>query len=209
MDNVTCFKCGGSDLWGHGYRNGIKYYFCKKCKWAFPERGLIPKQVKKCPVCGECNTRKIQCYTDKSPNYFCNICNKSFSDLEMMELLKEGKIRCRKCGEIKTVDQFYKRNKIGDIYVRTCKACKPKILFKKYNMTELEYKNLLKSQNNKCMICGEVFDTERWYGANVDHSHETGLVRGLLCHACNKVLGFAKDDVSILKSAIDYLELFI
>ena len=40
----------------------------------------------------------------------------------------------------------------------------------------------------------------------VDHDHKTGKVRGMLCHACNTVIGHADDNVTILNSAIKYLE---
>lgn len=40
----------------------------------------------------------------------------------------------------------------------------------------------------------------------VDHCHDTGKIRGLLCHNCNRALGLLKDSVHTLESAIDYLE---
>ncbi len=43
-------------------------------------------------------------------------------------------------------------------------------------------------------------------GPNVDHCHETGVVRGLLCGNCNVFIGLAKEDVQTLAKAIDYLE---
>jgi hypothetical protein len=41
---------------------------------------------------------------------------------------------------------------------------------------------------------------------NIDHDHQTGKVRGLLCGFCNSLLGYAKDDPATLESAIRYLE---
>lgn len=40
----------------------------------------------------------------------------------------------------------------------------------------------------------------------IDHDHQTGKVRGLLCEACNSMLGMARDNVETLKKAIQYLE---
>lgn len=39
----------------------------------------------------------------------------------------------------------------------------------------------------------------------VDHDHVTGMVRGLLCNSCNKMLGFARDKIERLRMAIEYL----
>lgn len=59
-------------------------------------------------------------------------------------------------------------------------------------------------QKNTCGICKEVFSET----PNVDHCHETGEVRGLLCTPCNKGLGFLKDSLEILESAKGYLRDF-
>ena len=50
-----------------------------------------------------------------------------------------------------------------------------------------EYNVILKSQNNKCLICGKEPN-----GVNlvVDHNHETGEIRGILCSRCNRSLGW-------------------
>jgi len=68
---------------------------------------------------------------------------------------------------------------------------------------------MLERQNHVCAICHEigfkmndhVYDT-----LCVDHCHETGIVRGLLCNNCNRALGLMKDDINRLKNAISYLE---
>ena len=39
----------------------------------------------------------------------------------------------------------------------------------------------------------------------VDHCHKTGKIRGLLCNSCNTALGLLKDDISLFKRSIDYL----
>ena len=69
--------------------------------------------------------------------------------------------------------------------------------------------NLLEKQNNLCFICEEVGFKMREdvkSQLNVDHDHETGKVRGLLCHNCNRALGLLKDDTNRLRRAISYLE---
>ena len=39
----------------------------------------------------------------------------------------------------------------------------------------------------------------------IDHNHDTGAFRGILCLKCNSLLGMASDSVSVLKAAIEYL----
>ncbi len=80
----------------------------------------------------------------------------------------------------------------------------------KYGITKDEWHWMLKEQYGKCKICNREMEIELGTGNNsigchVDHCHETGTVRGLLCNSCNKGLGLFKDDVSALQSAIIYL----
>ncbi len=76
-------------------------------------------------------------------------------------------------------------------------------LKKEYNMTTADYYTILEKQEGKCAICGQAPELRR---LSVDHSHETGRIRGLLCHLCNVMLGFARDSREILRAADKYLE---
>ena len=69
-----------------------------------------------------------------------------------------------------------------------------------YNITIDEYDNLYRQQKGSCKICSKNFP--RLY---VDHDHNSGKVRGLLCHNCNLVLGHAFDNTDTLSNAIEYL----
>ena len=86
------------------------------------------------------------------------------------------------------------------------------LLWYKFGVDQEMYDEMAAEQDNCCAICG-VHATEdkanRWDGTgslNVDHCHETGLVRGLLCSQCNQGLGRFKDNIESLKKAIWYLE---
>lgn len=76
---------------------------------------------------------------------------------------------------------------------------------RKFNITEEEYKSLLKKQNNQCAICKREDDYQR---IGVDHNHTTGKIRGLLCARCNTGIGFLQDDIKLLKEAIKYLKIY-
>lgn len=78
-------------------------------------------------------------------------------------------------------------------------------LMRKYKLPIDAYNQMLAEQQHKCAICGYDFGKERG-DTYVDHCHTTGDVRGLLCRACNAGIGQLKDDVSLLKNAIAYLQ---
>ncbi|MFX0614056.1 endonuclease VII domain-containing protein [Escherichia coli] len=125
-----------------------------------------------------------------------------------------------------------KRHSQGFYYLAHCKECyecKKQIWNEKYNSTNnkvsnvaysfeyrknayyksrfgitLEcYRNMLKAQNEVCAICGKVNGCGK--ALAVDHDHETGKVRALLCANCNVGIGLLKDDPNVLKKAYEYL----
>lgn len=71
----------------------------------------------------------------------------------------------------------------------------------KFDITQDDYDRMLDDQGSACAICGTSYD--KTY--HVDHDHDTGEVRGLLCDCCNRGLGYFKDNPSIMASAITYL----
>lgn len=66
------------------------------------------------------------------------------------------------------------------------------------------FDRLLALQGPQCAICNVVPQDPR--RLVVDHDHATGAVRGLLCQLCNTGIGHLRDDVTIMRSAIKYLE---
>ncbi len=78
-----------------------------------------------------------------------------------------------------------------------------------FGITLAEYSAKLLAQNGVCAICQKV-ETETRQGKlralAVDHCHTTGAVRDLLCMACNKMIGLANEDRSVLLNAIRYLD---
>jgi len=70
-----------------------------------------------------------------------------------------------------------------------------------YGMSLEEFDQLLAEQHNACAICG-LTSSETLC---VDHCHDTGKVRGLLCRRCNSGLGFYDDDPAFMSKAVAYL----
>lgn len=108
---------------------------------------------------------------------------------------------------------------IDEIYVSngTCKACQrersreygrrniKKIINrqknKAYGISSQEFEQMILAQNNLCLICEEEFKNT----PHLDHNHNTGKIRGILCHNCNTGLGLFKDSQVKLQKAIEYL----
>lgn len=74
-----------------------------------------------------------------------------------------------------------------------------------YGMSIQEYNYLLKKQNYKCLICHSK-QKDLLQKLSVDHNHKNGKIRGLLCDRCNRGLGYFKDNLVNLTSAINYLK---
>jgi diaminopimelate decarboxylase len=73
----------------------------------------------------------------------------------------------------------------------------------KYGITPEQWDDLFKAQGEKCKIClSPDHGGSNWH---TDHCHDTGRVRGILCHGCNAGLGHFKDNKAALARAIDYL----
>lgn len=136
--------------------------------------------------------------------------------------------KCNVCEVVKPITEFYNSKTYKDGKGYRCKSCdneagiKYKKLHKdrhrelsrtrnmrhKYNLETNEFNNLLEKQNHLCAICetqGFKMHPNQWHNLVVDHDHKTDLVRGLLCHNCNRALGLLKDNIPALTRAINYL----
>jgi hypothetical protein len=93
-----------------------------------------------------------------------------------------------------------------------CKQCANEKVRKRNGVVENTQALLkrLEAQGGKCAICEtEITMARGRAGASnracVDHDHETGRVRGILCPHCNSAIGFLKDDIELLRKALRYL----
>ena len=78
-----------------------------------------------------------------------------------------------------------------------------------YGVSHDEYMEMLEEQDYVCAICNKPEELLNPSGETrplcIDHCHDTGKVRGLLCNRCNILLSRAQDSVEILANAINYL----
>lgn len=102
--------------------------------------------------------------------------------------------KCRDCLNALAGDYRPRQDRVRRTHKRVQKL---------YGITGAQFDTLLVTQEGRCASCSRVMAGER--DACVDHCHETGEVRGLLCTNCNLLLGHAKDSLDILRAAQDYL----
>ena len=118
---------------------------------------------------------------------------------------------CRRCGSRRVASKFTLRPPRRGAH-GWCDPCVQEFnrdwnLRKRYGITAEDYDEMHEAQGGKCMCCGdEVSDYGRGSRLHVDHCHETGAVRGLLCQRCNLLIGHADECTDRLRSAVEYLE---
>lgn len=135
--------------------------------------------------------------------------------------------KCRKCGETLPIDRYSFRKDTGK-YRTECKACRSAYnlklyhtndkqkenhrkaswkhqIKKNYGLTPDAYYEMLESQEGCCKICNTHIDNINKHVLYVDHCHNTGKVRGLLCQQCNSGLGMFRDRQDLLDKAKEYL----
>ena len=81
----------------------------------------------------------------------------------------------------------------------------------RYGLSVEEYKKMFERQGGKCGICDRkpsmITDTPTQHRTlQIDHNHNNGKIRGLLCNGCNRALGFIRDNPNIARSMTVYLE---
>jgi hypothetical protein len=122
---------------------------------------------------------------------------------------------CGDCGQVKPLESFVRTRATRTGYGSYCLPChsvrcranaakrggyRTYHLSRRYGITAEEADHLLEKQAGMCAICGVAL------ASHVDHDHETGAVRELLCFNCNGGLGQFKDDPDVLRAAADYVE---
>lgn len=112
---------------------------------------------------------------------------------------------CGRCGKTLPITEFRLRTK-NEVHrhswCNTCDSAYSRDLHRKraYGITVEQYNSLYNTQNGRCAICA------RQRRLVVDHCHQTGTIRGLLCHSCNTGIGHLGDTSVALMRAVCYLE---
>ena len=135
--------------------------------------------------------------------------------------------KCTKCQNVKSLENFAVRKRRKSGFASWCSEClnewrrKDKIKTKNkyqdyefarglkrfYGLTVHQYESMLLKQNGCCDCCG-IHESKFKRRLHVDHDHETGKIRALLCTECNPGLGYFKHSIERLELAVQYLKKF-
>lgn len=137
----------------------------------------------------------------KYPQLNCKICNKEYRPRSLSNKGVCGDMYCQK-----EQRKLYNRN-------NKSKGIKHhrQYYIKKYGLTLDMFNAMLEAQNHSCKICNKHMSENNKdkngivKHLSIDHNHETGQVRGLLCNRCNTALGSFNDNIESLTNAIRYL----
>ena len=118
---------------------------------------------------------------------------------------------CARCGTTKPKSEFH-ISETGRFKTKYCKQChsdevQEKRLERDWGLTQDQYNDLLAKQGGVCAICGSSKSGTKKDGRLcIDHNHETGEIRGLLCASCNRGIGLLGDSSEMLLAACAYLK---
>jgi hypothetical protein len=130
--------------------------------------------------------------------------------------MDEATKRCTKCGENKPISAYPIRIDRGRKPRSHCRSChnarakEPRSkelqaawrFATKYGLTLADVDAMMAAQSGQCAICSRTFGE---VPRHIDHDHQTGKVRGLLCGGCNVALGLLQDDPTVAAAAAAYL----
>lgn len=169
--------------------------------------------IRKCKFCGENNPHTIRGVCIASACIYC---------IKALSPVPPGMKRCAMCLEAKDVSCFSRQ---GGRWFSYCKQCfsehrkerhdyaksRDQNLRTNYGISQEEYDLMFFQQDGVCAICHQpetVIDgyTGKLKALSVDHNHENGDVRELLCQRCNHLLGWLEKNPQLVKNAVQYLD---
>jgi hypothetical protein len=130
----------------------------------------------------------------------CENCSMEF------EIKPHTDIERLKCCSSECVQELWRKNnpeKLAEAYQRRKAGGRRKDILRKFGITPDEYDAMLERQGGVCAVCK---DPPTYKRLAVDHDHEAGKIRQLLCERCNLVLGKVDDDIELLNAMASYLQ---
>jgi hypothetical protein len=210
------------------YRSGLSYDVavsekrCTRCKLVKPADQFSPNRQMSngltswCRSCHREHGRALSHDPDPTIREKCCSACKIVKPVEQFSHQRANKSgfqsRCRSCQKESHRDYYLRNSEIVIAKTKRWAANNPekvKVLAQNrqrrrlYRLTPQDFEQLREQQGDKCAGCGNEFGD---IVPHVDHDHETGAVRGLLCGPCNKALGMAADSSERLMGLVRYLQ---
>lgn len=110
---------------------------------------------------------------------------------------------CKDCGYDLPLSDYERRPSRKSGKRNRCRRCRHLRRF--YGINRADFDALCESQLGRCAICGCPRESALRGTLFVDHDHETGRVRGLLCYSCNTAIGALGDSAEGVRRALRYL----
>ena len=178
----TCTKCG--------VEKDLEAYS--------PDKRRVDGRQARCKNC--CRVRAVEKYHEDPQKH---------RDRKKQEYARDPEKQRRRDKDRRAANLDKYRERARQRYARDPDAKTSRDMKSKYGIDLETYNQILDAQGGVCDICG-LPETAKLKGKvkrlAIDHCHETGEIRALLCQSCNTMLGRAKDSPDLLRKAADYLE---
>ncbi len=177
--------------------------------------------TKRCPSCGELlpatafgrnkNLRDglsfycLACNRERNRAWYRESRRKLGLDVRDYSWIPDGFRWCPSCQQAVAHEDYVRNAGTASGFGSRCRACDSAAnsnayFYRKYKMTRRQLETLRAAQGDSCAICGEP------QPQHLDHDHDSGEVRQLLCQRCNQGLGLFRDEPIYLRAAADYVE---
>jgi hypothetical protein len=148
------------------------------------------------------NTKRL--YTGPDQEIMCTSCRRALP-VAAFALRKDTKVprvrsNCRECLAARQTAKNQAEHSDAQVYWWSRSIAK-------YGLTPQSWRELFDSQDSRCAICGTEDNGKKRF--HVDHDHDSGEVRGILCTTCNVGIGSFKDDADLVFKAFSYLTMAV
>lgn len=134
----------------------------------------------------------------------CKTCNVELDATNSVYNGFRRNAKCHKCYR-KYLNIWVKENrKRPEILIKHKEDLRQRYYEKSYGITEQEYNRLVEFQQNGCAICKLPCKTHD--RLSVDHDHDTGQVRGLLCQKCNTAIAMLNENEDLFWNVLEYFK---
>jgi hypothetical protein len=130
----------------------------------------------------------------------CRLCEQEKDESEFYRFFDRWTDKHYLSARCKPCHQEYKRQ--SPTTPRNRKAEKLQL---RYGLTYEQWEKMREKEGYRCMVCG-ITEDELGKHLDVDHCHDSGKVRGLLCNPCNTMIGHSRDNIAVLEAAARYLK---